>query len=77
MTGIWNISDAQIFKTFLGFPGLRMPADRAMIMGQELEIIERMYDNIAKEYSEVFWGEHEKKPKDQEILRRFSMEYSS
>jgi len=45
-----------------------------MIMGQELHKIERMYDNVAKEYSETFYGEHEKKPKDQEILRRFSRE---
>ncbi len=36
--------------------------------------IERMYDTVAKEYSETFSGEHEKKPKDQEILRRFSVE---
>lgn len=43
-------------------------------MGQELNIIERLYDNVAKEYSETFSGEHEKKPKDQEILRRFSLE---
>ncbi|MFC1534668.1 class I SAM-dependent methyltransferase [Thermodesulfobacteriota bacterium] len=43
-------------------------------MGQELNNIERMYDTIAKEYSETFSGEHEKKPKDQEILRRFSIE---
>lgn len=47
---------------------------RAMIMGQELTKIERMYDTVAKEYSETFCGEHEKKPKDQEILRRFSRE---
>lgn len=45
-----------------------------MIMGQELDNIERMYDTIAKEYSETFSGDHEKKPKDQEILRRFSIE---
>jgi ubiquinone/menaquinone biosynthesis C-methylase UbiE len=45
-----------------------------MIMGQELSNIERMYDAVAKEYSEAFSGEHEKKPKDQEILRRFSRE---
>ena len=45
-----------------------------MIVGQELNDIERMYDTVAKEYSETFSGEHEKKPKDQEILRRFSME---
>lgn len=43
-------------------------------MGQELDKIERMYDIVAKEYSETFSGEHEKKPMDQEILRRFSME---
>ncbi|MBI9091631.1 MAG: methyltransferase domain-containing protein [Desulfobacterium sp.] len=36
--------------------------------------IERMYDTVAKEYSETFSSEHEKKPKDQEILRRFAME---
>ena len=47
---------------------------RAMIMGQELNNIERMYDTVAKEYAETFSGEHEKKPKDQEILHRFSQE---
>jgi ubiquinone/menaquinone biosynthesis C-methylase UbiE len=45
-----------------------------MIMGQELNKIERMYDTVAKEYAETFFGEHEKKPKDQEILHRFSQE---
>ena len=39
-----------------------------MIMGQGLNKIEREYDTVAKEYSETFSGEHEKKPKDQEIL---------
>jgi len=43
-------------------------------MGQELDKIERMYDTVAKEYSETFSGEHEKKPKDQAMLRRFSIE---
>jgi len=43
-------------------------------MGQELNIIEMMYDTVAKEYAETFSGEHEKKPKDQEILHRFSQE---
>jgi ubiquinone/menaquinone biosynthesis C-methylase UbiE len=43
-------------------------------MGQEINIIERMYDTVAKEYAETFSGEHEKKPKDQEILHRFSQE---
>jgi ubiquinone/menaquinone biosynthesis C-methylase UbiE len=47
---------------------------RAMIMGQDLNKIEDQYDSIAKEYAETFSGEHEKKPKDQEILRRFSQE---
>ena len=41
-------------------------------MGQELNNIERMYDLVAKEYSAAFSGEHEKKPKDREILHRFS-----
>ena len=43
-------------------------------MVQVLLKIERMYDTVAKEYAEAFSGEHEKKPKDQEILRRFSRE---
>jgi ubiquinone/menaquinone biosynthesis C-methylase UbiE len=43
-------------------------------MGQELNKIERMYDTVSKEYSETFSGEYEKKPKDQEILHRFSQE---
>lgn len=45
---------------------------RALIMKQGLNNIERTYDTVAKEYSETFSGEHEKKPKDQEILRKFS-----
>jgi SAM-dependent methyltransferase len=47
---------------------------RAMIMGQDLNEIENLYDSVAKEYAETFSDEHEKKPKDQEILRRFSQE---
>ena len=47
---------------------------RAVMMGQELNTIKKMYDTVAKEYAETFSGEHEKKPKDQEILRRFSRE---
>jgi len=43
-------------------------------MGQNLDKIESLYDTIAKEYAETFFGEHEKKPKDQEILHRFSQE---
>jgi ubiquinone/menaquinone biosynthesis C-methylase UbiE len=45
-----------------------------MIMGQDLNKIENLYDSVAKEYAETFSGEHEKKPKDQEILHRFSLE---
>jgi len=43
-------------------------------MGQDLDKVESLYDKVAKEYAETFSGEHEKKPKDQEILRRFSIE---
>jgi ubiquinone/menaquinone biosynthesis C-methylase UbiE len=41
-------------------------------MGQNVAKVENLYDTIAKEYAENFSGEHEKKPKDQEILLRFS-----
>ena len=41
-------------------------------MGQNLDKIEDLYDTVAKEYAEAFSGEHEKKPKDREILRRFA-----
>ena len=47
---------------------------RSMIMGQNLNKVENLYDAVAKEYAETFSGELEKKPKDQEILRRFSQE---
>jgi hypothetical protein len=43
-------------------------------MGQELPKVEKVYDAVAKEYAEAFSAEHEKKPKDQEMLRRFSQE---
>jgi ubiquinone/menaquinone biosynthesis C-methylase UbiE len=43
-------------------------------MGQNLDKVETLYDTIAKEYAEAFSGEHEKKPKDREILRRFAQE---
>jgi len=45
-----------------------------MIMGQNLNKVENLYDTVAKEYAETFSGEHTKKPKDQEILHRFSQE---
>ena len=41
-------------------------------MEQDLTRIERAYDAVAEEYAEAFYGEHEKKPKDREILHRFS-----
>jgi len=43
-------------------------------MGQNLNKIENVYNTVAKEYAAKFIDEHEKKPKDQEILRRFSQE---
>ena len=45
-----------------------------MTIGQDIKIIERTYDTVAKEYAVAFFSEHEKKPKDQEILHRFSQE---
>jgi ubiquinone/menaquinone biosynthesis C-methylase UbiE len=44
------------------------------MMGQNANQIEIQYDTIAKEYADAFSGEHEKKPKDREILRRFSQQ---
>ncbi len=41
-------------------------------MGQNIYKVQRLYDAVAAEYAEKYLGEHEKKPKDQEILRRFS-----
>ena len=43
-------------------------------MGQDLEKVENVYDVVAEQYTETFSAEHEKKPKDQEILHRFSQE---
>jgi ubiquinone/menaquinone biosynthesis C-methylase UbiE len=43
-------------------------------MEQDLNKTEKLYDTVAKEYAERFSGEHEKKPKDREILHRFSQE---
>ena len=43
-------------------------------MGEDVNKVENLYDTVAKEYAETFSGEHEKKPKDQEILHRFSQE---
>jgi hypothetical protein len=47
---------------------------RATIVGQDLSKLENVYDTVAREYAETFSGEHEKKPKDREILHRFSQE---
>jgi ubiquinone/menaquinone biosynthesis C-methylase UbiE len=41
---------------------------------QNVNKVENLYDSIAKEWTETFCGEHEKKPKDQEMLHRFSQE---
>lgn len=41
-------------------------------MEQDLNKIEQAYDTLAKEWAETFSDEHEKKPKDQEILLKFS-----
>lgn len=43
-------------------------------MEQSLSRIEGVYDTVAEEYAEAFSGEHENKPKDQEILQRFAQE---
>jgi len=43
-------------------------------MEQHPDKVERLYDTVAKEYAEQFCGEHENKPKDQEMLHRFSQE---
>jgi SAM-dependent methyltransferase len=45
---------------------------REYIMEQDLDKIESLYNALAKEYAETFTGEHEKKPKDREMLLRFS-----
>jgi ubiquinone/menaquinone biosynthesis C-methylase UbiE len=47
---------------------------REKTMGQSLVKVENVYDTVAKEYAETFSGEHDKKPKDQEILHRFAQE---
>jgi len=44
------------------------------VMEQDLIKVESLYDTVAKEYAETFSDEHEKKPKDQEMLLRFSQD---
>jgi ubiquinone/menaquinone biosynthesis C-methylase UbiE len=46
-------------------------------MGQDIKKIENLYDSTAKEYAAKFSGEHERKPKDREILQRFAREMSA
>ncbi len=43
-------------------------------MGQDTAKIEAMYDTVAKEWAEKFSGEHERKPKDREMLAEFARE---
>ena len=43
-------------------------------MKQDLNKIENVYNTVAKEYADAFIDDHEKKPKDREVLRRFSQE---
>ena len=43
-------------------------------MEQNSNKVAEVYNTLAKEYAEKFRGEHEKKPKDREILCRFSQE---
>lgn len=43
-----------------------------MNKGQDLSRIEETYDSVAGEYAQQFTNEHQKKPKDREILLRFS-----
>ena len=43
-------------------------------MGQDTGRIAKVYDTVAGEYAKAFLGEHEKKPKDREMLKRFARE---
>lgn len=43
-------------------------------MEQDQHRTANVYDTVAKEYAEKFYDEHKKKPRDQEILYRFSQE---
>jgi hypothetical protein len=43
-------------------------------MEQDARKVAKVYDTVAEEYAEKFYGEHEKKPQDREILYRFSQE---
>lgn len=43
-------------------------------MEHDLDKIANLYNAVAKEYSDAFTNEHEKKPMDREILHRFARE---
>ncbi len=43
-------------------------------MGQDPAKVEKMYDSLAGEWAAAFAGEHDKKPQDQTLLRRFANE---
>jgi ubiquinone/menaquinone biosynthesis C-methylase UbiE len=43
-------------------------------MEQDIGKIENCYNAVAREYAEFFAGEHEKKPQDQEQLKRFALQ---
>ncbi len=43
-------------------------------MGQDINRIKDMYDSVADKWAEAFIDEHDKKPKDREILIRFAEE---
>ena len=60
--------------TFLNLCPAKRPANKTEKSGQDISRIEKAYDTVAREYSNEFFAEHEKKPKDQEVLRRFAGE---
>ncbi len=60
--------------TFLNLCPAKKPGGRPENKGQDLDRIARAYDTVAGEYSKEFLGEHEKKPMDREMLRRFAGE---
>ncbi len=47
-------------------------AKKGFIMPQALHKIENLYDTVAKEYSQAFLNEHDKKPMDRKMLKRFA-----
>ena len=53
---------------------MRKQDGKLMTAEHDLLKIESLYDTVAKEYANSFFREHDSKPKDQEILLRFSKE---